>query len=146
MQKASETSEQQAVIEWVTYAQGRYPALKNLYHVPNEGKRSKATAGILASMGLKPGVPDLILDYPAGKYHGLRIEMKYGKNTPTEEQMEWLRRLQAAGYFVAVVWSSSAAIHLLTEYVNLKPCEKMAEDDDLLKARWGFPSMDGWRK
>lgn len=146
MQKASETSEQQAVIEWASYAQGRYPALKNLYHVPNEGKRSKAAAGILASMGLKPGVPDLILDYPAGIYHGLRIEMKYGANTPTKDQKDWLLRLQAAGYFVAVVWSSTAAIGLLTEYVNLKPYEKMAEDNDLLKVRWGFPSLDACKK
>lgn len=146
MQGASETSEQQAVIEWAAYSQGRYPGLKNLYHVPNEGKRSKAAAGILKSLGLKPGVPDLILDYPAGVYHGLRIEMKYGSNTPTEEQKDWLRRLQAAGYFVAVVWSSSAAIRLLTEYMNLKPCEKMAEDNDLLKVRYGFPSLDSERK
>ena len=146
MQGASETSEQQAVIEWASYAQGKYPGLKNLYHVPNEGKRTKATAGILKSLGLKPGVPDLILDYPAGAYHGLRIEMKYGKNLPSEDQKDWLRQLQAAGYFVAVVWSANAAIHLLTEYMNLKPCEKMAEDTDLLKVRWGFPSLDGWRK
>ena len=142
MQGASETTEQQAVIEWAQYAQGRYPGLKNLYHVPNEGKRSKAAAGILKSMGLSSGVPDLILDYPAGIYHGLRIEMKYGKNTPSDEQKKWLLRLQAAGYFVAVVWSANAAIALLTEYMNLKPCEKMAEDADLLKMRYGFPSLD----
>lgn len=142
MQGASETTEQQAVIEWAKYAQGRYPGLKNLYHVPNEGKRSKATASILKSMGLSSGVPDLILDYPAGIYHGLRIEMKYGKNTPSDEQKKWLLRLQAAGYFVAVVWSADAAITLLTEYMNLKPFEKMAEDADLLKARYGFPSLE----
>lgn len=146
MQKATETSEQQAVIEWAEYAQGRYPALKNLYHVPNEGKRSKATAGILASMGLKPGVPDLILDYPAGEYHGLRLEMKCGKNTPGQAQKEWLLRLQSAGYFVAVVWSATAAIRLLTEYLNLKPCEKMVEDNDQLKAHWGFPALENEKK
>ncbi len=146
MQEASETSEQQAVIEWARYAQGRYPALKNLYHVPNEGKRSKASAGIAKSMGMSAGVPDLILDYPAGIYHGLRIEMKYKQGVPSAEQKDWLRRLQAAGYFVAVVWSASAAIRLLVQYVNLKPCEKMAEDNDLLKARYGFPSLDNERK
>lgn len=146
MQGASETSEQQAVIEWARYAQGRYPALKNLYHVPNEGKRTKAAAGIAKSLGLSAGVPDLILDYPAGIYHGLRIEMKYDRGTPSAEQKDWLRRLQAAGYFVAVVWSANAAIRLLTQYVNLKPCEKMAEDNDVTKVRYGFPSLDGERK
>lgn len=141
MQKASETTEQQAVIEWAQYAQGRYPGLKNLYHVPNEGKRSKAAAGILKSMGLSSGVPDLILDYPAGVYHGLRIELKYGKNTPSDEQKKWLLRLQDSGYFVAIAWSASTAIALLTEYMNLKPCEKMAEDCDAMKTRYGVPAL-----
>lgn len=146
MQQANETTEQQAVIEWAEYAKGRYPALKNLYHVPNEGKRTKAAAGIAKAMGMKSGVPDLILDFPAGIYHGLRLEMKYGSNKPDENQKEWLRRLQSAGYFVAVVWSATEAIRLLTEYVNLKPCEKMAEDNDLLKVRWGFPALDACKK
>lgn len=141
MQGANETTEQQAVIEWAKYAQGKYPGLKNLYHVPNEGKRSKAAAGILKTMGLSSGVPDLILDYPAGVYHGLRIEMKYGKNTPTAEQKDWLLRLQAAGYFVAIAWSASVAIDLLTKYMNLKPREKMAEDCDDTKTRYGVPSL-----
>lgn len=141
MQGANETTEQQAVIEWAKYAQGKYPGLKNLYHVPNEGKRSKAAASILKTMGLSSGVPDLILDYPAGVYHGLRIEMKYGKNTPTAEQKDWLLRLQTAGYFVAITWSASVAIDLLTKYMNLKPCEKMAEDCDDMKMRYGVPAL-----
>lgn len=141
MQGASETSEQQAVIEWARYAQGRYPAMKNLYHVPNEGKRTKAAAGIAKSMGLSAGVPDLILDYPAGRYHGCRIEMKYGKNKPTKDQEEWLKRLAAAGYFVAVCWSASAAIALLTEYCSLSAGASMKEDRPELATAYGVPAL-----
>lgn len=141
MQAANETTEQQAVIEWSLYSCGRFPALKNLYHVPNEGKRSKSTGGIAKSLGLRPGVPDLILDHPAGRYHGCRIEMKYGKNKPTPDQEDWLKRMQAAGYFVAVCWSASAAIALLEEYCALKPGAGMAEDREDLKTAYGVPAL-----
>lgn len=141
MFQSNETKEQQAVIEWASYAKGRYPGLRSLYHVPNEGKRSKATGGILTAMGLRPGVPDLILDHPAGIYHGLRLEMKYGKNMPTVDQKDWLLRLQASGYFVAVVWSASDAIRILENYMNLKPGEKMPADNEETKMRWGFPAL-----
>ena len=141
MQAANETTEQQAVIEWAGYASGRYQALKNLYHVPNEGKRSRTAGGITKSMGLRPGVPDLMLDYPAGKYHGLRLEMKYGSNRPTVDQKDWLNRLQAAGYFVAVCWSANQAIALLTEYCNLRPGTAMAADCPELKTQYGVPAL-----
>ena len=141
MQQANETTEQQAVIEWSLYSRGRFPALKNLYHVPNEGKRSRAAGGIAKSLGLCPGVPDLILDYPAGRYHGCRIEMKYGKNKPTKDQEDWLKRLAAAGYFVAVCWSASAAIALLTEYCSLTAGASMKEDRPELTAAYGVPAM-----
>ncbi len=36
----TELTEQQAVMEWAEYQTGRYPELKLLYHIPNEGKRS----------------------------------------------------------------------------------------------------------
>lgn len=122
---SSETQEQQAVIEWAAYARGKYPGLRNLYHVPNEGKRSKSAGGLEKSLGLSRGVPDLVLDWPAGVYHGLRIEMKYGKNRPTQEQEDWLRRLDAAGYCTAVCWSAREAIAVITAYMNLKENERL---------------------
>lgn len=128
------------MIEWALLSRGKYPALENLYHVPNEGKRSPAAGGIAKSLGLRPGVPDLILDYPAGIYHGLRIEMKVGKNTPTEAQKDWLCRLQSAGYLVAVCWSAQAAIRLLKMYMELKPGEEVYFHTDLLLP-YGFPAI-----
>lgn len=113
----------------------------NLYHVPNEAKRSAATGALLKEMGMSAGVPDLILDYPAGVYHGLRLELKYGKNTPTNAQKDWLLRMQKAGYFVAVAWSARVAIHLLEEYVALAPGQRMSEDCPNAKMRWGFPEI-----
>lgn len=124
---SNEALEQQAVVEWAAWQKGKYPGLANLYHVPNEGKRSKMAGGIAKSIGLQSGVPDLILDWPSGIYHGLRIEMKYGKNKPTAQQKDWLHRLQKAGYAVAVCWSAQEAIALISRYMNLKDGETLGQ-------------------
>lgn len=102
------------------------------------------TGQILKNAGLKPGVPDLILDYPAGTYHGLRIEMKFGKNKPTPNQLDWLLRLRDAGYFVALCWSADDAIKLLEKYVQLKSDEYMVVDlYTQYSEKWGIPSLRG---
>lgn len=139
--KDNETTQQQAVIQWARLMARQRPELQNLYHVPNEARRTAATAGILKSMGMEPGIPDLILDHPAGRYHGLRIEMKYGKNNPTPAQIDWMRRMQSAGYAVACVWSAALAIRLLTEYVNLWPGATLTCDTPETRAKYGFPAL-----
>lgn len=126
--KSSETEEQKIVIRWARVMQSRLPALGNLYHVPNEAKRSRQTAAVLKSMGLSAGVPDLILDYPMGAYHGCRIELKHGANKPSKHQIDWLNRLQDAGYFVAVCYESDAAIRVLEKYLTLQAGEEMRFD------------------
>ena len=52
---SSETEEQKIVMRWARVMQSRYPALENLYHVPNEAKRSRTTASVLKAMGLRAG-------------------------------------------------------------------------------------------
>ena len=125
---SSETAEQQIVIRWARVMQSRLPALGNLYHVPNEAKRSRQTAAVLKSMGLSAGVPDLILDYPSGSYHGCRIELKHGANKQSKYQIDWLNRLQDAGYFVAVCYEADAAIRVLEKYLTLQVGEEMRFD------------------
>lgn len=119
--KKSEDQEQAALMQWVEIMQRRYPELQMLFHVPNEGKRTKATAGKLKTMGLKAGVPDIYLDYPAGKYHGLRIELKVNDNKQTPAQDKWLRNLQMHGYFAAVCYGAAQAERLIEDYIHLKP-------------------------
>lgn len=89
METMSESEEQQALFVWARLMQGKYPALKLMYHIPNEGKRSKACAGRMAAEGLKAGVPDICLPAPAGKYHGLYIELKAkgGKISPLQKRV-----------------------------------------------------------
>lgn len=115
-----ESSEQVSLFEWCEYSLRKYPQLSLLFHVPNGGFRSAATAGRMKAEGVKAGVPDLCLPVARGGYHGLFIEMKAGKNKPTELQKKWLTDLQEQGYLTAVCYGWEEAARLLTDYLEKK--------------------------
>ena len=116
----TESEEQQAVMEWAEAASGKWPELRLLYHVPNEGRRSMATGGRLRAEGLKSGVPDLCLPSAHGEYHGLYIEMKRTKGgRATPEQKEWLEMLEEEGYKTEICNGADAAIETIGAYLAL---------------------------
>lgn len=116
-QKRSEKTEQETVIQWCGWQQGKYPELKLIYHVPNGGSRNTVEAANLKRQGVKAGVPDLCLPVPKNGYHGLYIEMKYGKNKTTEKQEEWLKELTVQGYFTAVCYGAEEAKRVIARYL-----------------------------
>ncbi len=116
--KTSEHHEQLALFQWAAYMEIKYPALKNMYAIPNGGKRDKVVAIKLKQEGVKPGVPDINLDWPSRGYNGLRIEMKVGRKKPTPLQEEWIERLKKAGYMVLVCYSADEAIKSILEYLK----------------------------
>ncbi|HEY3591706.1 MAG TPA: VRR-NUC domain-containing protein [Buttiauxella sp.] len=95
--------------------------------VPNGGKRSKATAGKMKAEGQKSGYPDTILDAPRGVYFGMRLELKYGKNRPSDNQKAILNRLTEQGYYCVVAYGHKEAIRLLETYWELDADEAMPE-------------------
>lgn len=115
--KRGEDTEQIGVIEWAEWHTSQYPELKLLHHIPNGGKRNAVEAARLKAMGVKAGVPDLFLPVPRGGYAGLYIEMKYGKNKPTDKQSEWIAALRQQGYKVTVCYSGAEATHELESYL-----------------------------
>lgn len=118
----AESWEQKNVIKWSQQPSIRqeYPELALLFHIPNE-RADKVQAAILKEMGVKKGVPDLFLPFPAGKYHGLFIEMKAIDGTPSDDQMWWIAHLKANGYACAVCHGWQQATEVLLWYLNLKP-------------------------
>lgn len=116
--KRGEDTEQMGVIDWANWNINRFPELKLLFHVPNGGKRNAAEAARFKAMGVKPGVPDLCLPVPRGGYAGMYVEMKYGKNKPTDNQRLWIEDLKAQGYKVDVCWSGREATKMIEEYLN----------------------------
>lgn len=115
-----EANEQEILFRWARLVRCTYPELDLLYHIPNGGSRNELEAASLKRQGVKAGVPDLCLPVARGEYHGLYIEMKYGKNKTSDKQNEWISALTAQGYAVAVCYGWEEAQRLITKYLNLK--------------------------
>lgn len=116
--KRSEATEQERLISWASWQQNRFPELKLLFHIPNGGSRNTLEAANLKRQGVKAGVPDLFLPVAKGTYHGLFIEMKWGKNTVTDKQDEWLHDLTVQGYKAAVCYGADEAIEIIDNYLQ----------------------------
>ncbi|EKI3096579.1 VRR-NUC domain-containing protein [Escherichia coli] len=102
------------------------PALyARLHSTPNGGMRSDATAWKMKAEGQKAGYPDLSLDVPRGRYHGMRLELKFGKNRVSEHQKHWLRMLSDDGYYCCVAYGHQQAIELLMAYWQLSAGAEM---------------------
>ncbi len=67
------------------------------FHPPNGGARSKAAAGIFKAMGVKAGVPDLIVIYQG---QVVAIELKAPGGTLSKAQKAMHERLMLAGALV----------------------------------------------
>lgn len=67
-------------------------------HPANEGKRTPFEQFKIKWLGVSPGIPDILVFTPGKEYAGLAIEVKAGKNKPTEYQNMWLLRLSACGW------------------------------------------------
>ena len=95
------------------------PVTDFLHAVPNGGYRNIKTAAILKTEGVKRGVPDVVLPYPCGKYHGLYIEMKRKKGgTLSREQRLWLEYLNSVGYLAVCCKGFEQASAVIKKYLN----------------------------
>ena len=115
----SEAQEQKLLIEWCELQKCKYPELKLIFHIPNEGKRSFKTGMELKRQGLKSGVPDLFLPVARNGFHGLWIEMKFGKNRLSKTQKDWYWALIEEGYQVNVCYSADEGIEVIKKYLSI---------------------------
>lgn len=88
-------------------------------HVPNGGGRSRTEAAIMAGMGVKRGVPDILIFRPkifsreSVMLFGVAIELKAGKGKETPEQKYWAQELTNAGWLVQTCRSLGEVIGVL---------------------------------
>lgn len=115
--KRSEITEQIKLFNWARVHMAYIPELRLLHHIPNEGKRNGTTGKLLKAAGLTSGVPDICLPVPKGKYSGLYIEMKYNKNKPTKEQLEFMQLLREQGHKTEVCYSFEDAREVIRHYL-----------------------------
>lgn len=115
----SEAKHQSALISWWDIVCKQYNLPKfALYSCPNGGSRNVIEAVNLKKGGVRAGIPDLTLCVPRNGFHGLYIEMKYGKNKPSKEQTEVLTFLQQQDYQVAVCYDWLEAKTLIENYLK----------------------------
>lgn len=114
----SESIEQQALFRWAAFAACKHPELDLMFHIPNEGVRTKSNGARLRAEGMKAGVPDLFLPVARGGYHGLFIELKYGKNKASDAQERWIAALGREGYMSVVCWGWEAAQDIILRYLE----------------------------
>lgn len=115
----TEGEEQATLFSWARMYENKYPQLKWMFHIPNEGKRSRTTGGRMRSEGMKSGVADIFLPAPSGEYHGLFIELKRlrgGKRT--EKQEEFIAAMNSAGYCACFCVGWMAAAEVIVGYLE----------------------------
>lgn len=118
----AEHDDQVAIFEWSEYMVNlRWSMLAYMFAIPNGGWRAIKTAGWMKAEGVKAGVPDIHFPVAKGGFHGLYIEMKFGKNKPTESQEDYIKFLKERGYAVAVCYGFDEAVAVLEWYLNEPP-------------------------
>lgn len=123
----SESALQSALFEFYAIASNRIPELEFAFHVPNGDFRTKSTARRLKQLGVKPGVPDILLPVPSViddvQYVGLAIELKYGKNKPSKHQEQWLDFLEHHGWYCVLAYDWIVAATETVTYLHHNPAD-----------------------
>lgn len=116
----SEAQHQTQLFAEIKALTSKYPDLEWCYHVPNGEYRPAVTGVKLQAMGVKPGVPDICLPVPRGKYHGLYIELKSFKPSAklSENQKHWIKHLQDSRYRVTVCFGWRSALDEIFKYLK----------------------------
>jgi hypothetical protein len=79
--------EYQIQVKLINYLKTKNLSKLRFFHVPNQGIRTIKYKMLLASMGMKAGCPDLILEFKNGKI--VYIELKTKTGTLSRSQKIW---------------------------------------------------------
>lgn len=113
-----EDAEAEALWAWAQTV----PLLRDhLYHIPNGGQRGAFEAARLQKMGVRKGVSDYHLPVALGGFIGAWIELKPEKkhrSTVSEEQDNWLLKMNSQGHFVCVCYGFEEAKRDLVWYAT----------------------------
>src|SRR4051794_32732400 len=111
----SEDQIHKAVIDALTFLHA--PGVV-FYHVPNGGWRHPSTAGRFARMGVRSGVPDIVLHLPGGRTAFLELKAATGRLSP--EQRRFLEQVSAIGCLTAVAYGVDQALEVLRGWGALR--------------------------
>lgn len=116
--KQLERESQIMLFQWMALESSKYPELRMAFAIGNGGSRHLIEAINLKRSGTKAGIPDLMLAVARSVWHGLFVEMKYGKNKLSKEQLDWMHKLVDQGYDCAVCYSFDEARKVILDYLK----------------------------
>lgn len=87
-------------------------------HVPNGGYRTGREAKKFKLMGVKSGIPDILIFTPSDNYNGLAIELKVYHGRVTDNQREMMEQLEWCGWHTAVCYNMDVVIDLIKKYLK----------------------------
>jgi len=135
MQSHIEDDHQLAVIQWADYQKINLPDSpahnsfigEYLIAIPNGGTRNKREAGRLKKLGVRPGVPDMLLHVPLNGYGGLWLELKrpasvgFKAGKLSNNQKKKIKQLNNIGYKAVCVYGFDEATAHIRDYLNGRP-------------------------
>lgn len=127
-ESGSEDAAQIALFGWARQSEVRaqYPELVWLFAVPNGAHMSKPQAGKMVAMGMKSGVPDIVLPVRRAEWSGLVMELKKPKKQGKDNgvispnQKLWLAHFQKQGFGSCVCYGFDEARKMLMAYLDYK--------------------------
>lgn len=118
----SEHDEQVALFELLALYKVKYPILQWVFAIPNGGARHPVVAAKMKAEGVKAGVWDIFVPVPVDDKCGLWIEMKFGRNSLSDEQKEF-RRVVGEAFEWVVSYSAIKGAHAIGRYLGIRELE-----------------------
>ena len=118
------------VVDWFKSKQSEYRF--RIFSVPNEGQRKVWFLNKLVRMGLKSGVPDLILEFPEGRMVYLEIKAEKGKLSETQQNWLKVSNVFKTPHYI-IKGSVDANLSLLEGILDLYPDAKIKSDKNPLQ-------------
>lgn len=126
--KWTEDEHQERLLRWAGETAALLPALLLLFHVPNgaattavttrDGRRVSLEGARMKRLGVRVGVPDLVLPVPRGPFSACFLELKRIGETVRPEQRAWIVNLRTNGNCADVRRGWRAARLFLLEYLT----------------------------
>lgn len=104
-------------INFMNWVRENYPDIwEDTYHFANERRCSVMEGRNLKKMGVKKGVSDIFVAVPYCGLSGLWIELKAEGGRLSEEQKEFITRMNSRGYLALAVWGADSAKAVFNAY------------------------------
>ena len=111
------TKEDSLNIAVATYLRMQYPTVL-FCHIPNGGYRNAREGAKFKMMGVRAGMPNILIFEKKNIFSGLFIELKIGKNKTTDSQNLVIKELIRLGWAGSICYTFEDAKHIIDNYLK----------------------------